>query len=173
MVKDRNPAVLWKVLNELVRENSEFEKYLEIKLVGKVDLFVKEQIQQFALTKYLKIIDYLPHSEVIIEQKKSKVLLLLVNNTKNAEGILTGKFYEYMSANVPVLAIGPVKGDLATQITETGVGLISGFEDEISLKKNILDLFSGKVLTRSNEAVQSYSRKNLTGKLADLLNKLN
>ncbi|MGZ3901061.1 MAG: glycosyl transferase family 1, partial [Bacteroidia bacterium] len=113
LVKDRNPEVLWKVLSKLVKENSAFEKELEIKLVGKVDIFVKERIAFYCLNKYVNKIEYLPHDEVIAEQQRSKVLLLLVNNTKNAKGILTGKFFEYMASKVPVLAIGPVNGDLA------------------------------------------------------------
>lgn len=170
LVKDRNPDVLWKVLKELVNENSEFEKQLEIKLVGKIDIFVKEQLGQFGLSKYVNKIDYLPHNEVIIEQQRSNVLLLLVNNTKNAKGILTGKFFEYMAAGSPVLAIGPTEGDLADIMKETGVGLISDFKDESALKKNILDLFSNKTVSRNTTAISNYSRKNLTKKLAEILN---
>lgn len=172
LVKDRNPDLLWKVLNSLVKENTEFEKQLQIKLVGKIDIYVKEQIEKFGLTKYVYKIDYLPHDEVIIEQQKSKVLLLLVNNTKNAKGILTGKFFEYMIANVPVLAIGPKDGDLAKIINETGVGLISDFNDEIALEKNILALFNNERNIRNETAIANYSRKNLTKKLAEVLNNL-
>ncbi|MCE3226619.1 MAG: glycosyl transferase family 1 [Bacteroidetes bacterium] len=172
LVKDRNPGVLWKVLKKMIGENAEFEKQLEIKLVGKIDIFVKEEIEKAGLTKYVNKIEYLPHSEVIIEQQKSKVLLLLVNNTKNAKGILTGKFYEYMAAKVPVLAIGPTDGDLASQLNETNVGLISNFGDESTLEKNILSLFKNEQIHRNEEAVEKYSRKSLTKELAHLMSGL-
>jgi glycosyltransferase involved in cell wall biosynthesis len=170
LVKDRNPDVLWKVLGEMVRENSEFEKQLEIKLVGKTDIFVKEELERYDLHKYVRKIDYLPHNEVIAEQQRSRVLLLLVNNTKNAKGILTGKFFEYMAAGSPVLAIGPIDGDLAEIMKETGVGLISDFNDKDGLKKNILALFEGHSFQRNEEAVKRYSRRSLTRDLASLLN---
>ncbi len=172
LVKDRNPDVLWKVLSKLVKQNTDFEKQLQIKLVGKIDIFVKEQLEKFGLTKYVYKIDYLPHNEVIVEQQKSKVLLLLVNNTKNAKGILTGKFFEYMIANVPVLAIGPEDGDLAKIMNETQVGLISNFDDENTLEKNILKLFNNEKINRNDMAIASYSRKNLTKQLAEILNNL-
>ncbi|MDX2171650.1 MAG: glycosyltransferase family 4 protein [Bacteroidota bacterium] len=172
LVKDRNPEVLWKVLSNLVKQNTDFEKQLQIKLVGKIDIYVKEQIEKFGLTKYVYKIDYLPHNEVILEQQKSRVLLLLVNNTKNAKGILTGKFFEYMIANVPVLAIGPCDGDLAKIINETGVGLISDFNDEKVLEKNILNLFNNQIGSRNEAAISNYSRKNLTKQLAESLNNL-
>lgn len=172
LVKDRNPDLLWKVLSDLVNENAEFKKQLEIKLVGKVDIYVKDQIERFKLSDYVKKIDYLPHNEVIKEQQRSRVLLLLVNNTKNAKGILTGKFFEYMSSGAPILAIGPTAGDLAKIINETKSGLISDFEDEKSLKKNILSYFDGVAVERNEEAISRYSRQGLTKQVCDLLNTL-
>jgi hypothetical protein len=172
LVKDRNPQVLWKVLRKIVQENEKFKAQLEIKLVGKIDFFVKEQIEQFGLSQFVNKIEYLPHDKVIEEQQRSKLLLLLVNNTKNAKGILTGKFFEYMSANVPVLAIGPKDGDLAEIIKTTNTGLISGFDDEQTLEKNILNYFNGNVGNRNEEQINKYSRKALTKTLCELLKNL-
>ena len=172
LVKDRNPQVLWKVLNKIVKENLEFKNQLEIKLVGKIDIYVKEQIEEFGLTPYVNKIEYLPHDKVIEEQQKSKLLLLLVNNTKNAKGILTGKFFEYMSAKVPVLAIGPIDGDLAEILNKTKTGLISNFTDEKTLEKNILDYFNGKVIERNEAEINKYSRRSLTNELCDILKTL-
>ncbi|MCW3078271.1 MAG: glycosyl transferase family 1 [Bacteroidetes bacterium] len=166
LVKDRNPFVLWKVLKKLVSENAEFASQLEIKLVGKIDIAVKEEIEKNGLSRFVNKIDYLPHEEVIAEQQRSKVLLLLVNNTKNAKGILTGKFFEYIAANTPVLAVGPIDGDLAKIISETNCGLISDFTDEFSLEKNILQLFRDQGINHNLEAIKKYSRKNLTKELA-------
>jgi glycosyltransferase involved in cell wall biosynthesis len=170
LVKDRNPEVLWKVLSQLVKENTEFKKQLEIKLVGKVDIYVKEQIRAYGLNSFVRKIDYLPHDEVIAEQQRSKVLLLLVNNTKNAKGILTGKFFEYMASGTPILAIGPTDGDLAEIIYETNTGLISEFNDEVKLKQNLLAYFKGETISKNETAVLKYSRKELTRKLCVLLN---
>ncbi len=172
LVKDRNPQVLWKVLKKIITENSDLRNQLEIKLVGKIDIYVKEQIEQFGLTQFVNKIEYLPHNKVIEEQQRSKLLLLLVNNTKNAKGILTGKFFEYMSAKVPILAIGPVDGDLAKIINETNTGLISDFNDEVTLEKNILAYFNGKVTEAKEVEVNKYSRKELTKELCKLLEKI-
>jgi len=173
LVKDRNPIVLWKVLKKLTDTRDDFRSQLEIKLVGKVDIFVKEQLENYGLIKFVKKIEYLPHSEVIIEQQKSKVLLLLINNTKNAKDILTGKFFEYMASGSPILAIGPIDGELADIIKQTQTGLISNFEDEITLEKNILNLFVNQSMQTNGEEVIKYSREELTKKLCELLNELN
>lgn len=172
LVKSRNPEILWKALSELIKENAAFEKDLEIKLVGKVDYSVKESIEKYGLTKYLRKIDYLPHNEVIKEQQRSKVLLLLVNNTKNAKGILTGKFFEYMAASVPIIAIGPEDGDLAEIVKSTGCGLMSGFNDHQKLKANILQLYNNKAPVAKTDEIKKYSRRELTGQISELLTKL-
>ena len=172
LVKDRNPQALWKVLKKIAQENEKFKDQLEIKLVGKIDFFVKEQIELFGLSQFVNKIEYLPHDKVIEEQQRSKLLLLLVNNTKNAKGILTGKFFEYMSAKVPVLAIGPVDGDLAEIINATNSGLISGFDDEATLEKNILNYFNGNVSDRNEQQINKYSRRALTKTLCELLKNL-
>lgn len=172
LVKDRNPEVLWKVLNKLLKEHSDFKQQLEIKLVGKVDIFVKEQIEAFGLSQYVNKIDYLPHNEVIKEQQTSKVLLLLVNNTKNAKGILTGKFFEYMATGAPILAIGPLEGDLADILTKTNSGVMSDFRDEQSLEKNILNYFNGHLPKRNEQEINGYSRKELTRQLCNLLDNM-
>ncbi|MEI6021583.1 MAG: glycosyl transferase family 1 [Bacteroidota bacterium] len=173
LVKDRNPQMLWKVLKNLADSNEQFKKQLEIKLVGKVDIVVKEQLKEMGLASYVNKIDYLDHDKVMEEQQKSRVLLLLVNNTKNAKGILTGKFFEYMASGTPILAIGPVDGELASIMLQTGSGLITDFDDEKGLEKNIMAYFDGKNTLRKNEEIEKYSRRNLTYELAELLNQLN
>lgn len=173
MVKSRNPKILWEALSKLSKEYPDFARDLEIKLVGKVDYAVKESIEAYGLTSYVRKIDYLPHAEVIKEQQRSRVLLLLVNNTKNAKSILTGKFFEYMAAKVPIIAIGPEDGDLAEIMNETKCGLFSGFEDVESLKNNIISIYRGTAgITPNYPAIENYSRKKLTEKLAHLLNEM-
>jgi len=173
LVKDRNAPVLWKVLGKLVKNNESFRNQLQIKLVGKVDIFVKEQMELAGLSPFVHKIDYLPHNEVIKEQQRSKVLLLLVNQTKNAKGILTGKIFEYMAAHVPIIAVGPPDGDLAAILNKTGTGLISDFNDEAALEKNILFYFNNNLPGFNEAEINKYSRKELTRQLCVLLDELN
>ncbi|TND09375.1 MAG: group 1 glycosyl transferase [Bacteroidetes bacterium] len=169
----RNPALLWNVLQELTGADPVFAADLEIKLVGKVDGAVLESIRGAGLEKYLNKIDYLPHREVTKFQQQCRVLLLLVNNTPNAKGILTGKVFEYMASGTPVLAIGPEDGDLAEVMQETGCGLIAGFENKNSLREKLLQLYADYKSARTNSVsgkVALYSRKALSEKMAAALN---
>ncbi|NTW33259.1 MAG: glycosyltransferase family 4 protein [Bacteroidetes bacterium] len=175
MPKTRNPEALWKVLNNLTKEDSQFAYDLEIKLVGKVDYSVTQMLEHYNLSKYLNKINYLPHDQVINIQQQSQILLLLLNDTPNAKMILTGKFFEYMSAQRPILCIGPTDGDAAEILKKTKSGYISGFKDEETLKNNILELYSkykkGCLLSESI-GIERYSRKNLTGELVKCMEQL-
>ena len=171
----RNPRTLWKVLSELCASNEEFRNDLEIQLVGKVDYSVLEDIQNSGLTTHLKKIDYLSHSEAIQRQQSSQILLLLINNSENAKGILTGKFYEYLAAHRPILAVGPTDGDASKVLLSTGAGKIVDFNNEIKTKEVVLEyykLYKSAELKTVASSVEQYSRRSLTGELAELLNTL-
>lgn len=171
----RNPKILWKVLGELVNEDKEFRNDLRINLIGKIDFSVLEEIRKNDLTDNLVKIDYLSHYEAIMRQKSSQILLLLINNSANAKGILTGKFFEYLAAQRPILAIGPEDGEVAEVLRTTKAGVIVDFEDEIKTREKVLELYNhykNGNLTVSPESIEKYSRKELTGQLATVLNSL-
>ncbi|MBI9038779.1 MAG: glycosyltransferase [Bacteroidales bacterium] len=172
LVKTRNPIVLWKVLSSLIKSEAGFKDDLEIRLVGKVDVSVTHSIEHFELDKFVNKINYLQHDGVIKVQKRSQVLLLLINNTPYAKMILTGKFFEYLAAKRPIICIGPCDGDAAKILKQTNSGLISDFNDVNKLKNNILEyyyLFKSNKLISDSTGIENFSRKELTGKLAELL----
>ena len=171
----RNPRVVWKVLSEICAEKTDFKADLQIQLIGKVDFSVLEDIKNNCLTDNLLKIDYLTHAEAIVKQQSSQVLVLLINNSGNAKGILTGKFFEYLAAKRPILAVGPIDGDAAHILNETGAGKMLDFEDEKATKQTILDhykRFKAGSLNVESTSVERFSRKSLTRELADLLNTL-
>lgn len=175
MPKARNPEGLWKALKILVAADPAFAADLEIKLVGKVDVAVMESLNENGLAQYLHKIEYRPQAEVVRIQQESQVLLLVLNNTRNAKGILTGKFFEYMSARRPILAVGPIDGDAAEIIRQAQAGVIAGYEDVAQLKKTVAEFyaqFKNGTLEVHSEGVGQYSRKALTEKLAALMNTL-
>jgi glycosyltransferase involved in cell wall biosynthesis len=171
--KARNPLVLWDALVEVLKEIPEMEKDLKLKFVGRVDTAVTSSLQEKGLLKYLDKTEFIPHNEVVTRERQSQLLLLLINNTPNAEGILTGKFFEYLAAKRPILAIGPTKGDVANILRESKAGDIVGFNDVKGLSET-LKLYYKKYLERKlnvdTDNINAYSRFELTRKLTGILN---
>jgi len=103
------------------------------------------------------------------------VLLLLINNTSNAKGILTGKFFEYMNSGRPILAIGPTEGEAAQILKETGTGHMVDFNDRNKLKSLILEYYNNYRQGELNidaKNIIKYSRKSLTGRMTELFTEL-
>lgn len=175
LVKTRNPEIFWKVLSDVVSTNAGFKNDLQIKLVGKVDYSVLDSLEEYNLKKYLNRVEYLNHDEVVKIQQQSQILLLLLNNTPNAKGILTGKFFEYLAANRPILCIGPENGEAAAILSETNTGVAIDFSNEKGMKEIILQyysLYKSNNLSVQSKNIQKYSRKELTKELAAVLEKL-
>jgi len=170
---DRNHEMLWEVLSELKQENNDLAKDLEIKLIGKICNEAIEDIDKYGLSDNLNLIDYVKHHEVIKYQKSAQVLLLLINDVPSAKGIITGKIFEYLQANRPILAIAPKNGDLATILHETNAGFTIDFNEKSALKKTILSLYNdykNSVLEVNSFNIEKYHRKELTKELVKIIN---
>ncbi len=175
MNTDRNPQMLWDVLADITKENIDFRNNFELKLIGKAAANVKRAIETYKLSENVHILDYVSHNEVIEYQKKSQVLLLIVNNVPSAKGIITGKIFEYLMAHRPILAIAPTNGDLAKIVEETNSGTVVDFDDRDRLKKIILDLYSefkkGDIKVNSKN-IEQFHRKELTKKVSEIIYQL-
>lgn len=171
----RNPHVLWEVIRDLCKELPGFEDDFSLKLIGKIDISVRKDIDKYQLNHLLQIISYIPHSEVVIEQMSSQVLLLVVNNTKHAASIIPGKLFEYMRSRRPIMVLGPKNGDVAKIVTETKTGISCDHKDYSAVKKtltNYYEKYRAGNLEVAGENVEYYSRKNLTTRMAVMFEKL-
>lgn len=175
MPPSRNPEVLWKAVAELKNENPQLTEKLRVRLVGPVDVSIFESIQSRNIDDYVDKIDYMPHNEVVIEQCSASVLLMIVNRSKNAKGILSGKFFEYIAAKRPILCIGPEDSDIARIIQEKQLGYLVGYEDVKRMKsviKKLYQAFESDSLTVNSKSADEYSRKSLTKQLSEILNRV-
>lgn len=175
MNADRNAKMLWEVLAEICEERESFKQDFQLKLIGKLDPSVLNDISKYKLESNVEIINYLSHKEVIQFQKKAQVLLLVVNDVPSAKGIITGKIFEYLMAKRPILAIAPTRGDLAEILNSTNAGVTIDFEDREQLKTNIVNLYSqfkkGELEVDSKN-IEQFHRKQLTKKVAEIINRI-
>ena len=174
MNADRNPKILWEVISELIKENSNFKKDIEIKLIGKIADDVEDSLLKLP-NEIINKIGYVSHQKVKKYQQESQVLLLAVNKVPSAKGIITGKIFEYLQAKRPILAIGPENGDLAEILSETNSGVIVGFDNKKQLKEEILQLYSdfkNDKLIVDSKNIEQYHRKELTRKLSEVIKDL-
>lgn len=169
---NRNSSALWKVLSNLVETDYNFASKLSVQFVGKVDSSIIKEIENHRLKKHCKFHGYLQHEKGVEIMQRSQVLLLLVNQSPNAKGILTGKVFEYLAAKRPILALGPEGGDVENLILETQAGVFAQFNNEQDIKSKVNWLwkeYENGYPSLSPSNYQRYSRKNLTHSLVQLM----
>lgn len=171
-LSERNPKVLWEVLQELVAENEDFKKHFELKLMGATSQEVLDTIAEFKLNDYVNNLGYVSHQQAVEQQRKSQVLLLIEINSEDTKSIIPGKLFEYMVSERPILAIGPQDADFATILQQTNTGVFCLYSDKEKIKNTVLNYFNLYVqqnLKVYPVGLQQYSRKRLTEVLATLL----
>ena len=171
-LSERNPRILWKALRELIKDNDEFKKRFELKLIGAVSNEVMATIHEFKLESYVNNLGYIPHNEAVKQQRKSQVLLLVEIDSEETKCIIPGKLFEYMVSERPIVAIGPQEADFASIIQTTNTGVFTTYYEKEKLKEAILGYFNQYLqgnLKSHAIGLQQYSRKNLTAQLAELL----
>jgi len=167
----RNPKNLWKTLNSLCEENTEFNNKLELHFSGNIDAEVILEIESHPYLKAkVKQLGYLSHAEVLEEYNEASVLLLLLFNSQSGVGNYPGKIFEYFAAKRAILAFGPEDSDAEKLIKKTKTGMYFSY-DETKLKDDILDLFKNKNQFNLKNT-ESFSREKLTKDLSDLLNNI-
>ncbi len=172
LLSERNPQILWKVLSQLAAEDAVFRSDLQLEFMGVVSQEVLNSLNRYELAPYLKLRGYGSHLEAIRKQQQAQILLLVEIDSLETEGIIPGKLFEYMAARRPILAIGPKNWEAGRIIMETQTGEVCDYKDEDQLKDILLKwhrAYKNGKLQIISKPIEQYSRRKLTGKLAELL----
>jgi len=172
LLSNRNPRVLWKALAELIKEEKGFKDHFRLKLIGKISEEILSVLKEFHLEAYVHNMGYLSHTDALIQQRTSQVLLLLEIDSEDTVGIIPGKLFEYMAAERPILSIGPEGADFSEIIRKTNTGVFHTYEDKEAIKQTLIHYYHQYLdqnLKIYGMGLQYYSRRKLTEKLAALL----
>lgn len=157
-------------LKTVLNENASF--ILSVQFTGSVSQDVKQYITN-SIPNNCLFNNHVPHKKSVEILLESDILLLLIPEVANNEGILTGKLFEYLAAENPILCIGPKQGNAAAIIEKCKAG--KTFEkDETTaiaayLKLLLIQLQSNKSIKINNQLNQSYTRKNLSKHMAEVI----
>jgi glycosyltransferase involved in cell wall biosynthesis len=155
------------LLEALCRLDDTLKSQILIRFVGKVPPVVEQKFRKTGFN--IELVGYVDHPKSIEYLLRSDLLLLVIPKVKNNRGILTGKFFEYLASQKPILAIGPTDGDLAKIIQETKCGNLFDYSDQEGMFQFISDSLNRPVSVANHEIASEYSRKQLTRKIAGLL----
>jgi glycosyltransferase involved in cell wall biosynthesis len=147
-----------------------------IRFAGGLRAADREWADRLGLGERLEVLPYLPHRRALELQRDSEVnLLLLPEAAGRGRVVPSGKIFEYLAAERPILAAVPPDGAAANLVRETGAGIVVGPEDEKGIGEALRGLqtrwkagqLRGGYL--SEEQRRRLSRKARVEELAELL----
>ena len=144
---DLSPLFL--VLSKLSAEKKIDLKKIKVIYAGKDTEIAKRFAEKYYLKNILRCKGYLPRNELLSILESSDILVMATWNSKNEQGILTGKFFEYLMFKKPIMSL--ISGEGGAEIEEIIKEINCGFVfyndlDNIeNLKEYILDLYTKKI----------------------------
>ncbi|MDR4892893.1 MULTISPECIES: glycosyl transferase family 1 [unclassified Chryseobacterium] len=168
----RNPENLWKALDELIKENTDFAADFKLKFAGRIDDKILYAIENSSLKNHILNLGYLSHGKAVEEMQNSSLLLITNFPNETSKGIIPGKIFEYLASGKQILSFGPDQADVAKILNETQSGKHFNYQDTETVKKFILEKFNlwkEGSLHENTQHIEQFSRKNLTRQLTEIL----
>jgi glycosyltransferase involved in cell wall biosynthesis len=137
---------------------------------------VSEEIVQYikkTIPEHCIFNSHVPHKKSVEILRSGDISLLLIPDVANNEGILTGKLFEYLAAENPIICIGPKQGNAAGIIEKCQAGQTFEKQDKEQLAaylKMLIQKFKNKSsLKITNHFHAQFSRRNLSKAMAEIL----
>ena len=128
------------------------------------------------LGERLELLPYVPHRRALELERDSEANLLLLPEAAGRGAVVpSGKIFEYLAAERPILAAVPPDGAAAKLVRETGAGIVVAPEDEGGIREALIGLHArwraGQLSNGylSPEERQKLSREARVEELAELL----
>lgn len=173
----RTPKSLILALENILNKNPEICEDLVVDFTGYVSDDLKSMISSSKVANNININSYVEHKDILNIMANSNINLIILPDIEESKGVFTGKIFDYILAERPILGIMPEDGVAAKLINENNIGLavnhsdIDRIEDfiikEYTKYKNCVD-----VNTDSIKKCSQFDRRNLTKQLADVFNRL-
>ncbi len=142
-----------------------------LRFVGTVPGDIRSQFPADVNGQNPEFISYCEHPEAIRHMMNSSMLLLIIPDHRSNRSILTGKIFEYLATEKPILFLGPDDGDAARLLKLCGYQGIFGYDDVQGIRDFIIRVAEGKSVKRSGHHLE-YSRRALSVKLGEILDRL-
>jgi len=150
-----------------------------VRFVGDFRPGDREFMEHLGLADRVELVEYVPRRQSLALQRDSDALLLLIPEAGGrGRGVLSGKVFEYLAAERPILAAVPPDGAAAQLIRDTGAGVVAAPDDVAALRDALVELHTrwreGRLdgAPLSPEWRDKLSRARRVEELADVLRSL-
>jgi len=172
----RDPEPLFQVISELINIGKISSSDIEIIFYGTEDDWLFNDIKKYKLENIIKVCGPISREESILQQRKAQVLLLLTWNHPAEKGVYTGKLFDYLAAQRPILALGIPGSVIEELLKNTKAGTYVSCVEE--LRNAILSYYqeyklTGKVTYKGKlTEIDKYSHREMARKFANVLDSI-
>ena len=172
----REPTKLFIALHKLIKNGVIDPERIEIRLFGPPEIWIDADIESYGLSSIAKQYGVVPQEVAFARQRESQLLLIPKIGEVGQTGILSLKFFEYLAARRPILAIGGHKDIVDEKLKETGAGRVATTDEEIAQALGELYgeyLQNGKLAYHaSKQNIGKYSQRRMAEEFAQILDNI-
>jgi glycosyltransferase involved in cell wall biosynthesis len=172
----RDPSSLFVAVKDLISEGSMHASGLQIRFYGQWEPCLERLIEHYGMQKIAEQYGVVSREVSLQKQRESQLLLLLNWSDDPALGVYTGKLFEYLAAQRPILSMGKAGGVIEELLNETGAGGYASTVNDIKdfLTKCYSEYRSrGEVIYRGRELkIRKYSHFGMARKFSEVLKDL-
>lgn len=177
LTEGQSPDTLIRALEKLCCEDEKFRKNLKVNFTGLVIPQYEFMIRNSKINENIIINSYMTHEEVVKQMSKASINFVILADRSESRGVFTGKIFDYILAERPVLGIMPSNGVASNLINnrELGLSIDHGEVDKVcEFIKLIYNkwLSNEEVRIASIERCQDFDRRYLTKQLSSIMDKL-
>ena len=168
----QTPDFFLQGLAAFIARRPEARRHVEAVFIGLVPEASQRLAEKLGLGKIVRYQGYLSHRETVAHLRAADVLWMTIGERPGAEGISTGKLFEYMGAQKPILALVP-PGAAQQAIEPYGAARVVPPADVAAIADALEAFFeawrSGALPRPDAAYVQRFNRIRLAGTLASIL----
>ncbi len=152
-------------------QSETFRRQAQIRFVGRLD--PRYQARLAGLERNVTVTGFVEHRAAADLARRSHLLLMILPDTPLASMTFTNKFFEYLAARRPILALAP-PGLVADIMTRERLGLVAPPGDPPAIAQALLRMFESvraqpDGYAASEALLARFDRRALTAKLASVL----
>ncbi len=176
LLASQNPLPLWQSLRQMVLRKPEFKQCIRVRFIGRVDESALMSARNFGLMELVETQDFVPHDEAVARMKGAAVLLAVVPQIANNEGIITAKVPEYIGSGRPILLVGPPDGDAGQIVSRFANSVACDYADVVrcsSFIETTYEAWKRRAVPESPACQRApFSRRALAAQLASIFDRV-
>lgn len=151
--RGRDPRPLLAALRSVAEQQPELGERVELLVVGRSEYDERRLVEGAGVAGVVRHLGHLPRREALALQRAADSLVLL---TSPATCEATGKLYEYLAADRPIIALA-AGNEAARIVTETATGVVVAPDDQAAIAAALRTALSGDLRKRfSPRGLEAY-----------------